>query len=195
MENSTTSENKKNLALKIIIPLLLVFVVAGIWAAKTVVEKNELDDAYSIVLTDAQGNTEINSNPDFAYAVTGEFDVEKLKSYGLPIVIEFGADWCAPCKQMKPILTALNKELLGKAIVRTVDTDKYGNQLSDYNFQYIPTQIFINADGTPYSPANAAKIQMDLHYDSVTKEHSYTTHTGTLTKQELLDILNEMGMK
>ncbi len=195
MENSTASENKNNLALKIIIPVLLVLVVAGIWAVKTIQDKDELNDTASIVQTDAQGNTEVTGNPDFAYAVTGEFNIEKLKSYGLPIVIEFGADWCGPCKQMKPILTALNKELLGKAIVRTVDTDEYGSQLSDYNFQYIPTQIFINADATPYNPANAAQMQMDLHYDSVTNELSYTTHTGTLTKQELLDILNEMGMK
>ncbi|HZK39754.1 MAG TPA: thioredoxin domain-containing protein [Clostridia bacterium] len=189
MKNSTAQENKKNLALKIIIPVLLVAIVTGIFGVKKLQEKREVNDNGSV----AQGET--NGNPDFAYAVTGEFDIEKLKSYRLPIVIEFGADWCGPCKQMKPILTALNKELLGKAIVRTIDTDKYGSQLSEYNFQYIPTQIFINADGTPYNPPNAAEMQMDLHYDSVTKELSYTTHTGVLSKQALLDILKEMGMK
>lgn len=195
MKNSTGSETKNNRALKIIIPVLLVIVVAGIWAVKNAQQKKDLVNDPTIVQTDAQGNTQAGSNPDFAYAVTGDFDVEKLKSYGLPIIIEFGADWCAPCKQMKPIVTALNKELLGKAIVRYIDTDKYGSLLSDYNFQYIPTQLFINADGTPYNPANATKIQMDLHYDSATNELDYTTHTGTLTKQELLDILEEMGMK
>lgn len=195
MKNSTDSQTKNNLALKIIIPVLLVIVVAGIWAVKNAQQKKDLTNDTTIVQTDAQGNTQAGGNPDFAYAVTGDFNVEKLKSYGLPIIIEFGADWCAPCKQMKPIVTALNKELVGKAIVRYIDTDKYGSLLSDYNFQYIPTQLFINADGTPYNPANAAKIQMDLHYDSVTNELDYTTHTGTLTKQELLSILEEMGMK
>lgn len=195
MNNSTESKPKNNLALKIIIPVLLVVVVAGIWAAKNAQQKETSNNDSAIVQTDAQGNTQTNSNPDFAYDVKDDFNVEKLKSYGLPIIIEFGADWCAPCKQMKPIVTALNKDLVGRAIIRYVDTDKYGSLLSDYNFQYIPTQLFINADGTPYSPANAAKIQMDLHYDSVTNELDYTTHTGTLTKQELLDILDEMGMK
>lgn len=195
MNNSTASETKNNLALKIIIPVLLVFVVAGIWGIKNLQQKKELNNDAVTVQSAGESNNQTGSNPDFAYAITGEFNIEKLKSYGLPIIVEFGADWCGPCKQMKPILTALNKELNGRAIVRTIDTDKYGSQLSDYNFQYIPTQIFINADGTPYNPKNAAKVQMDLHYDSLTNELEYTTHTGTLTKQELLNILDEMGMK
>ncbi|MEI6579239.1 MAG: thioredoxin, partial [Eubacteriales bacterium] len=61
--------------------------------------------------------------------------------------------------------------------------------------QYIPTQLFIKADGTPYNPANAAEMQMDLKYDPDTNELMYTTHTGTLTKEDLLSILTEMGMK
>lgn len=194
MKNSTGVETKNSLTLKIIIPVLLVLVVAGIWAVKNAQQKKDVDNGATIVQTDTQGNTQTSGNPDFAYAVTGDFNVEKLKSYGLPIIIEFGADWCAPCRQMKPIVTALNKDLLGKAIIRYVDTDKYGSLLSDYSFQYIPTQLFINADGTAYNPKNAGKMQMDLHYDSDTNELSYTTHTGTLTKQELLSILDEMGM-
>jgi thioredoxin 1 len=134
-------------------------------------------------------------NPDFAYSVKGSLDIAKLKSYNLPIILEFGADWCEPCKQMAPIITSLNAELQGKAIIRFINTDDRVNISESYDFQYIPTQVFINADGTPYNPPNAAEMQMDLKYDKTTNEHIYTTHTGTLTKEQLLDILKEMGME
>ncbi len=194
MSNTNTSGSKT--VLKIIIPILLVCVIVGIWAVKTIQKATDSGDNLTIAQTDVSGSTGTTGNPDFALNVTNNnLDIEKLKTYGLPIIIEFGADWCAPCKQMAPIIKALNKELQGKAIVRFVDTDKNQKTASEYNFQYIPTQLFFNADGTPYNPANAAAMQMDLKYDSVTNEHIYTTHTSTLTKAQLLDILEEMGMK
>ncbi len=176
--------------LKIIIPILIVILVATIGFVKNS-QHSFLDKSN---LSDTTVATEI-TNPDFAYSVKGSLDIAKLKSYNLPIIIEFGAEWCEPCKTMAPIVTSLNDELQGKAIVRFVNTDDRVNISESYDFQYIPTQVFINADGTPYNPSNAAAMQMDLHYDKVTGALAYTTHTDTLTKQQLLDILNEMGMK
>lgn len=183
------------LILKIVVPLLLVCVIAGIWAVKTIQKVTDSTDNPTSAQTDVSGNP-VTGNPDFALNVTNNnLDIEKLKTYGLPIIIEFGADWCAPCKQMAPIIKALNEDLQGKAIVRFVNTDENQKASQAYDFQYIPTQLFINADGTPYNPANASAMQMDLKYDKTTNKHLYTTHTGTLTKQQLLDILDEMGMK
>jgi thioredoxin 1 len=187
--------NNGKLILKIVVPLLLVCVVVGIWAVKTIQKSNNASINPTSAQTDLSGSTGASANPDFALNVTNNnLDIEKLKSYGLPIIIEFGAEWCSPCKQMAPIIKALNEELQGKAIVRFVNTDENQKTSQAYNFQYIPTQLFINADGTPYNPANAAAMQMDLKYDSKTNELLYTTHTGTLTKAQLLDILEEMGM-
>lgn len=57
----------------------------------------------------------MGGNPDFSLYVTEKIDLEKLKSYGLPIIIDFGADSCIPCKEMAPVLLELNAGLRGKA--------------------------------------------------------------------------------
>lgn len=205
----------KNTALKIIIPALILVTIIGIWALKTTPWKKSNDEtatkesvsASSVEETDKttepDGTVTANSNaesppadsPDYALAADDNINLKKLKSYGLPIIIEFGAEWCGPCQIMAPIIEELNKELRGKAIVKYYDTDKNQTFAQNYNFQYIPTQLFIQADGTPFNPSDAAEREIETYNDPQTGEHLFTTHTGTLTKQELMDILKEMGMK
>ncbi|MEI6580493.1 MAG: thioredoxin domain-containing protein, partial [Eubacteriales bacterium] len=122
--NENNSNSTEKLILKIVVPIMLVCVVVGIWAVKNVQKVKDASDNTTVAQINSSGNSDSNSNPDFAYSVTDELDMDKLKSYKLPIIIEFGAEWCAPCKQMAPIITALNKELRGKAIVRFVNTDE-----------------------------------------------------------------------
>lgn len=181
-QKSPPANGDKGLLIKILVPTLILFVVVGIWIFNN--------------LPGSPADKAETGNPDFALNVTDKLDVEKLKSYNLPIILEFGADWCAPCKEMAPIIEALNSELRGKAIVRFIDTDKYGQFASAYNFQYIPTQVFINAQGLPFDPDSLGYggAAWNKQLDPVTGEHLYTTHTGTLTKEELLNILREMGM-
>ncbi|MPN04911.1 hypothetical protein SDC9_152159 [bioreactor metagenome] len=189
MSNNQKKSNQKasppkaqnTLLIKILVPALIIFVIAGIWLFNN--------------LPGTQNDKVETGNPDFALNVTDTLDIEKLKSYNLPILLEFGADWCAPCKTMAPIIEALNEELQGKAIVRFIDTDKYGHLASAYSFQYIPTQVFIDAQGLPYETSLPESQGWNKHYDHVSGEHLYTTHTGTLTKDELLTILKEMGME
>ena len=53
--------------------------------------------------------------PGFAGAVTGQdlFESEVLKA-DLPVVVDFGADWCHPCKQLDPVVDELAEEWDGK---------------------------------------------------------------------------------
>ena len=51
------------------------------------------------------------------------FEQEVLMSE-LPVLLEFSAEWCGPCKQMAPELMALARELEGKAKIVTLDIDK-----------------------------------------------------------------------
>lgn len=185
------NENKSfSTALKILIPVLVVAAVVAVWMLKNAGDKNPSAE------TTAPGTADVSETKqgDFDLNADETLDVEALKAYKLPILIEFGAEWCEPCKYMKPIITALNSELRGRAIVKFVDTDKYWDIASRYEFEYIPTQLFINADGTPYNPPNAAELGLDLHYGDG-GELLFTTHSSTFTKEELLTILADMGMK
>jgi len=173
-------KSKKGLIAKIVIPVLIVCVIVGIWAIK-----NNKKDA-GLVSTD---------NSDFALHVTEKIDLEKLKSYGLPIIIDFGADSCIPCKEMAPVLKELNSELEGKAIIRFADVWKYRELAQGYPISVIPTQIFIDANGKPYKPKNSESKQMKLYSSKDSGEHIFTTHEGGLTKVQLLRVLTEMGLK
>jgi thioredoxin 1 len=166
--------------LKIIVPVLIVCIIAGIWIAKNLLEKPEANAA---------------ANPDFSLVVTDVLDLETLKGYGLPILIEFGSDSCAPCREMAPIIESLNEELQGKAIIKYADVWKYPHLAESYPLSVIPTQLFIGADGKPYNPADPDALSMNLYAEKDTGVHVFTTHEGTLTKDELLTILDEMGMQ
>lgn len=133
-------------------------------------------------------------NPDFSlHAET--LDMQKMFSYGLPVIVDFGASWCGPCQQMAPALEAVNAQTRSKAIVRFVDVDKYPAAVGDYPVQLIPTQFFFTADGKPYVPSQDANLGLRLttynHQD--TGAHALTAHQGGLTQEQMLAILRDMG--
>ena len=72
-----------------------------------------------------------------------DFD-EKVKNNELPVVVDFWAPWCGPCKMIGPILEKLAGEFAGKVIVAKVNTDEDQKYAMEYGVQGIPTMIFVN---------------------------------------------------
>ncbi len=68
------------------------------------------------------------------------FEQEVLMSE-LPVLLEFSAEWCGPCKQIAPDLVALARELEGKAKVLTLDIDKSPNIPRQMGVQSVPTFV------------------------------------------------------
>jgi thioredoxin 1 len=71
-----------------------------------------------------------------------EFE-EKVKNNELPVVVDFWAPWCGPCKMIGPILEKLAEEYAGKVIVAKVNTDEEQQYAMEYGVQGIPTMIFV----------------------------------------------------
>src|SRR5215475_5319902 len=67
-----------------------------------------------------------------------EFEREVLRSE-LPVLIDFTADWCAPCKQVAPEVEAVARELEGKAKVVKIDIDKSKRIAATLRIQAVPT--------------------------------------------------------
>ena len=67
-----------------------------------------------------------------------DFEREVLRSE-LPVLIEFSADWCAPCKQIAPEVEAFAQEMRGKAKVVKVDIDKSPTLARELRVQSVPT--------------------------------------------------------
>ncbi|MEA5030800.1 MAG: thioredoxin family protein [Sphaerochaeta sp.] len=179
--------SKKNLV-RILVSFVIVIVIIGLWLVKN-------HGAENIAELDGQGSVaKAPTNPDFALDVTEPLDLDRLKSYGLPILLDFGADSCAPCKEMAPILKDLNARLQGKAIIRFIDVWKYPELANGFPIRVIPTQMFFDMEGKPYVPSDPSDSQLLMYIHKDTEEHLFTAHEGGMTEAMIMEALGEMGL-
>lgn len=123
-------------------------------------------------------------------------DMDEIASLGVPAVIDFGSDECIPCKQMAPVLRDTNAAMRGKALVKFVDVWEYPNAADGFPIQVIPTQVLVNADGTPFAPSSELEKKFNLqfsYYNDKSGKLAFTTHQGAITQEQMDAILSEMG--
>lgn len=182
-----SAERKKKFIIKILVTILVIGAIGSVWIIKNA-EKEASDDAQKSEMQSGKETVE----GYFPLHVTEEIDLEELKSYGLPIVIDFGADSCAPCKAMAPVLETLNEEMAGEAIILFVDVWKYNSLASDFPIEVIPTQVFIDSDGNPYAPGENEEVQFLQYSYRDTDEIAFTVHQGGITEEQLRNIIAGM---
>lgn len=73
----------------------------------------------------------------------GEFEDKVLKNE-LPVVVDFWAPWCGPCRAVAPILEKLAEDFAGKVVIAKVNTDEDPEWAGQYGVQGIPTMIFVS---------------------------------------------------
>ena len=71
------------------------------------------------------------------------FEKAVLQS-NLPVIVDFWAPWCGPCRMVGPILDKIAKEMAGKLVVAKVNTDEDSQWAIHYGVQGIPTMLFVS---------------------------------------------------
>lgn len=68
----------------------------------------------------------------------------------MPVLLEFGADWCIPCQQLRPVIKRVEDAYRGKLSVIVIDTDRSREQAARYNIRVLPTLVFLDTSGKEY---------------------------------------------
>ena len=100
-----------------------------------------------------------------------EEDLKQALKSGKPVLIDFGANSCVPCRQLRPILKEISTEYSEKAKVVVIDVYKYQKLTQEYKILMLPTLVF---------------------FDSKGKEAF--RHVGPLEKEKIIAKLKEIGM-
>jgi thioredoxin len=93
-----------------------------------------------------------------------------LKS-NVPVILDFHATWCRPCKMLAPELKALQKEYNGQLVIYKIDVDKEPTLARIFGVKAMPTLYFMPLQG------------------------SVTYSQGYITKDQLTDIVNQVFFK
>ena len=147
-------------------------------AIEQIIREAKQQEALGQFLEELRKNANVEINQDRLQKITAKppesntgDDLKKALTIGRPVLVDFGANSCIPCRQLRPILKEINKEYSEKASVLVIDVYKYQDLARQYQIQLIPTLVF---------------------FDSKGKE--VFRHVGILEKEKIVAKLKEIGM-
>ena len=82
---------------------------------------------------------------DHILELTSENFDEKVIKSSMPVLIDFWAEWCGPCKQLMPTIDKIAQDYKGKVTVAKVNVDNERDIAAQYNVRGIPNLIIFNA--------------------------------------------------
>ena len=81
---------------------------------------------------------------DAVITLTSDNFDETVKSSNTPILVDFWAEWCGPCKQIAPVLADLAAEQSGKLTIAKLNVDEHGDIAQRFNVMSIPTLLIFD---------------------------------------------------
>tara|TARA_B100000700_G_scaffold143310_2_gene159299 strand:+ start:763 stop:1089 length:327 start_codon:yes stop_codon:yes gene_type:complete len=104
---------------------------------------------------------------DHIVEITTENFDDKVIHSSIPVLIDFWAEWCGPCKQLMPTIDKISQDLNGKVLVGKVNVDQHASLASQYGVRGIPNLLIFDS----------GKVQEQL--------------VGNVPEKQIIDILNK----
>ncbi len=99
--------------------------------------------------------------------ITNE-NFSSLKSGDLPLVVDFWAEWCGPCKMISPIISQLAEEYDGRLVVGKCNVEDCEDIAAEYGIRNIPTLLFFKSGQLVDKFVGAAsKAKLQEKFDAV----------------------------
>ncbi len=103
---------------------------------------------------------------NITHVTDASFDADVLKS-GTPVLVDFWAEWCGPCKMIAPVLEEVAVSHAGKVKIAKVDVDDNREIAAKYGIRGIPTlMIFKNGELAAQKVGALSKAQLTAFVDS-----------------------------
>jgi len=111
---------------------------------------NKTDAPKNAISTQVYAGVEHLTDAGFKAKVFNYVDNREWKYEGdIPAIVDFYADWCAPCRRVAPIIEELSKEYAGKIKVYKVNTDEEQMLTQSLGITNLPTILFVPKNGKP----------------------------------------------
>ena len=98
-------------------------------------------------------------------------NIDELLANGKPLMLDFSASWCGPCKRLAPIVDALDEKYADQVIIGKIDIEEEEDLATKYGIRNVPTILFIK-DNTIVDK-QAIKLGSILSFESSYLEYTF----------------------
>ncbi len=95
---------------------------------------------------------------DRPFALTDATFARVIEEAGIPVVVDFHADWCGPCKMMAPEFDAFASKFAGRVFAAKLDTDRNQETAQRFNVRGIPTMIRFEGGAKTAEQSGAVRL-------------------------------------